>query len=188
VDQRLRTTNARVYAIGDCASGTKLGGRFTHVANHHAGLVIRNALFSLPIKVGDTPIPRVTYTDPELAAVGRTEDEARAEHKSIKILRWSFADNDRARAERTTAGHVKAIVSPHGRILGCTIVGPRAGELIMPWVLAMAQGLKVSDLAGVVYPYPSLSEVTRSTAVEFLKPSTQNPWLRRVIGLVRRLG
>jgi pyruvate/2-oxoglutarate dehydrogenase complex dihydrolipoamide dehydrogenase (E3) component len=188
VNQRLKTTNSRVYAIGDCASGPKIGGRFTHVANHHAGLVIRNALFALPVKAGDTPIPRVVYTDPELAAVGRTEDEARAEHKSIKILRWSFADNDRARAERATTGHVKAIVTPRGRILGCTIVGPRAGELIMPWVLAMTHGLKVSDLAGVVYPYPSLSEVTKSTAVEFLKPSTQNPWLRRVIGLVRRLG
>jgi pyruvate/2-oxoglutarate dehydrogenase complex dihydrolipoamide dehydrogenase (E3) component len=188
VNQRLKTTNSRVYAIGDCASGPKLGGRFTHVANHHAGLVIRNALFSLPVRAGDTPIPRVIYTDPELAAVGQTEDEARAKHKSIKILRWSFADNDRARAERTTTGHVKAIVSPRGRILGCTIVGPRAGELIMPWVLAMTHGLKVSDLAGVVYPYPSLSELTKSAAVEFLKPSTQNPWLRRVIGLVRRLG
>jgi pyruvate/2-oxoglutarate dehydrogenase complex dihydrolipoamide dehydrogenase (E3) component len=188
VNHRLKTTNSRVYAIGDCASGPKLGGRFTHVANHHAGLVIRNALFALPVKAGDTPIPHVVYTDPELAAVGRTEDEARAEHKSIKILRWSFADNDRARAERATTGHVKAIVTPRGRILGCTIVGPRAGEMILPWVLAMTHGLKVSDLAAVVYPYPSLSEVTKSTAVEFLKPSTQNPWLRRVIGLVRRLG
>jgi pyruvate/2-oxoglutarate dehydrogenase complex dihydrolipoamide dehydrogenase (E3) component len=130
----------------------------------------------------------VIYTDPELAAVGRTEAEAKSEHKSIRILRWSFADNDRARIERKTSGHVKAVVSTHGRILGCTIVGPGAGELIMPWVLAMTHGLKVSDLAGAVYPYPSLSEVTRSTAVEFLKPSTQNPWLRRVVGLVRRLG
>jgi pyruvate/2-oxoglutarate dehydrogenase complex dihydrolipoamide dehydrogenase (E3) component len=188
VDRRLKTSNSKVYAIGDCAGGAATGARFTHVANHHAGLVIRNALFGLPVRLGNTPIPRVTYTDPELAAVGLTEKDARAAHKAIRILRWSFADNDRARAEGEIEGHVKAIVTPRGRILGCTIAGARAGELIMPWVLAMTRGLKVSDLAEVVYAYPSLSEVTKSTAVEFLKPSAQNPWLRRVIGLVRHLG
>jgi pyruvate/2-oxoglutarate dehydrogenase complex dihydrolipoamide dehydrogenase (E3) component len=188
INKGLKTSNPKVYAIGDCVGGTGTGGRFTHVANHHAGLVIRNALFGLPVRLDEAPIPRVVYTDPELAAVGLTEEEARADRRSVKILRWSFADNDRARADDATKGHVKAVVSPQGRILGCAMAGPHAGELIMPWVLAMTRGLKVSDLAGLVYPYPSLSEVTKSTAVEFLKPSTQNPWLRRVIGLVRRLG
>jgi pyruvate/2-oxoglutarate dehydrogenase complex dihydrolipoamide dehydrogenase (E3) component len=187
VGRNLKTTNAKVHAIGDCVGGARSDGRFTHVANHQAGLVIRNALFGLPATL-DRAIPRVTYADPELAAVGLTEEEARAGHKSIKILRWAFADNDRARAEGTTEGHVKAVVTSRGRILGCTIAGPRAGDLIMPWVLAVSRGLKVSDLAGVVYPYPTLSEATRSAAVEFLKPSTQNPWLRRLIGLVRHLG
>lgn len=188
VNRRLQTANRRVYAIGDCAGGAAAGARFTHVANHHAGLVIRNALFRLPAKVEQAPIPRVLYTDPELAAVGLTEAEARERHGAIRILRWSFSENDRARAEGTTEGHVKAIVTPRGKILGCTIAGAHAGELIMPWVLAMTKGLKVSDLAGLVYPYPTFSEVTKSTAVEFLKPSAQNPWLRRVIGLLRRLG
>ena len=188
VDQGLKTTNRRVYAIGDCAGGAGAGARFTHAANHHAGLVIRNALFRLPARLGRAPIPRILYTDPELAMVGLDEDEARARHKAIRILRWSFADNDRARTEKATEGHVKAIVTPRGRILGCAIVGAHAGELIVPWVLAMTKGLKVSDLAGLVYPYPTFSEVTKSTAVEFLKPSAQNPWLRRLMGLVRRLG
>lgn len=188
VDRRLQTTNRRVYAIGDCAGGAGAGARFTHVANHHAGLVIRNALFRLPAKVGQAPIPRVLYTDPELAAVGLTEAEARERHGAIRILRWSFSENDRARAEGATEGHVKAIATPRGKILGCAIAGAHAGELIMPWVLAMAKGLTVSDLAGLVYPYPTFSEVTKNTAVEFLKPSAQNPWLRRVIGLLRRLG
>ncbi|MGO4573169.1 dihydrolipoyl dehydrogenase family protein [Microvirga sp. 2TAF3] len=186
VNQGLKTTNAKVYAIGDCASGA--GGRFTHVANHHAGLVIRNALFQLPARLGSTPIPRVTYSDPELAAIGLTEEEARAKHSALRILRWSFADNDRARAERSTTGHVKAIVTSHGKVLGCTIVGARAGELIMPWNLAMAKELKISDLAGLVYPYPTLSEATKSAAVEFLKPTAQNPWVRRLVGFVSRLG
>ncbi|MEE1655679.1 FAD-dependent oxidoreductase [Microvirga sp. CF3062] len=188
VDKGLRTTNPRVYAIGDCAGGAGSGARFTHVANHHAGLVIRNALFRLPIRVGQAPIPRVTYTAPELASVGLTEAQARKEHGSIRILRWAFADNDRARTERQTGGHVKAVVTPRGRILGCSIAGPHAGELIMPWVLAMSRSLKVSDLAGLIYPYPTFSEVTKSAAVEFLKPSAQNPWVRRLVSLVRRLG
>jgi pyruvate/2-oxoglutarate dehydrogenase complex dihydrolipoamide dehydrogenase (E3) component len=188
VDRGLRTSNRRVYAIGDCAGAAGAGARFTHVANHQAGLVIRNALFRLPIRVGRAPVPRVIYTAPELASVGLTEAQARDEQGAVRILRWAFADNDRARAERRTEGHVKAIVTPRGRILGCSIAGAHAGELIMPWVLAMSRGLKVSDLAGLVYPYPTFSEVTKSTAVEFLKPSAQNPWLRRLISLVRRLG
>jgi pyruvate/2-oxoglutarate dehydrogenase complex dihydrolipoamide dehydrogenase (E3) component len=189
VDQRLRTTNRRVYAVGDCAGGAAAGGgRFTHAANHQAGLVIRHALFRLPVRVDKAPIPRVLYTDPELASVGLTEAQARDRHKEIRILRWAFADNDRARAEKETRGHVKAIATPRGRILGCSIAGPHAGELILPWVLAMTKGMKVSDLAGLVYPYPTFSEVTKSTAVEFLKPSAQNPWVRRLVGLVRRLG
>jgi pyruvate/2-oxoglutarate dehydrogenase complex dihydrolipoamide dehydrogenase (E3) component len=188
VDKGLRTSNRRVYAIGDCAGGAGAGARFTHVANHHAGLVIRSALFRLPVRVGQAPIPRVTYTAPELASVGLTEAQARAEHGTIRILRWAFADNDRARTERQTEGHVKAVVTLRGRILGCSIVGAHAGELIMPWVLAMSRGLKVSHLAGLIYPYPTYSEVTKSTAVEFLKPSAQNPWVRRLVSLVRRLG
>ncbi|MCD6069621.1 MAG: dihydrolipoamide dehydrogenase [Microvirga sp.] len=188
VDKGLRTSNRRVYAIGDCAGGAGAGARFTHVANHHAGLVIRNALFRLPVRVGQAPVPRVIYTAPELASVGLTEAQARKEHGTIRILRWAFADNDRARTERGTEGHVKAVVTPRGRILGCSIVGAHAGELIMPWVLTMSRGLKVSHLAGLIYPYPTYSEVTKSAAVEFLKPSAQNPWLRRLVSLVRRLG
>jgi pyruvate/2-oxoglutarate dehydrogenase complex dihydrolipoamide dehydrogenase (E3) component len=130
----------------------------------------------------------VTYTAPELASVGLTEAQAREEHGSIRILRWAFADNDRARTERQTEGHVKAVVTPRGKILGCSIVGAHAGELIMPWVLAMSRGMKVSHLAGLIYPYPTFSEVTKSAAVEFLKPSAQNPWVRRLVSLVRRLG
>ncbi len=188
VDRRLKTTNPRVYAIGDCAGGAGAGGRFTHVANHQAGLVIRNALFRLPVRMGRAPVPRVVYAAPELASVGLTEAEAQLEYKAVRILRWAFVDNDRARTEKATEGHVKAVVTPRGRILGCSIVGGHAGELIMPWVLAMTRGLKVSDLAGLVYPYPTFSEVTKGAAVEFLKPSAQNPWIRRLIGLARRLG
>ncbi|HEU4520202.1 MAG TPA: FAD-dependent oxidoreductase [Microvirga sp.] len=188
VDQGLRTANRRVYAIGDCAGGAVAPYRFTHVSNYHAGLVVRSALFRLPVRVDTSAIPRVTFTDPELAAVGLSEEEARARHRAIRILRWPFAENDRAQAERTVAGHVKAIVTPRGRVLGCAIAGPQAGELIVPWALAVQKGLKAQDLAGLVFPYPTLSEVTKRAAVEFLRPAAQNPWLRRLIGVARRFG
>jgi pyruvate/2-oxoglutarate dehydrogenase complex dihydrolipoamide dehydrogenase (E3) component len=188
VDKGLRTTNRRVYAIGDCAGGEAGPYKFTHVSNDHAGLVIRSALFQLPVRVRPELIPRVTYTDPELAAVGLGEQEARARYRAIRILRWPVAENDRAQAERRTEGHAKAIVTARGRILGCTIAAPGAGDLIVPWVLALAKGLKAQDLAGLVFPYPTLSEVSKRAAVEFLRPSAQNPWLRRLIGVARRFG
>ena len=188
VDRGLRTANRRVYAIGDCAGGAAAGHRFTHAASHHAGLVIRSALFRLPVQIDTLPIPRVTYTDPELAAVGLSEAEARARHRALRILRVPFAENDRARTERDTAGHIKAVVTPRGRILGCAVAGPHAGELILPWVLALQTGMKVQELAGVVVPYPTYSEVTKRAAVDFLRPSAQNPWVRRLLGALRRLG
>jgi pyruvate/2-oxoglutarate dehydrogenase complex dihydrolipoamide dehydrogenase (E3) component len=188
VDRGLKTGNRRVYAIGDCAGGEGAGYRFTHVANYHAGLVVRNALFGLPVRVDAKAIPRVTYTDPELASVGLSEAEAKAKHGRIRILRWPVAENDRDQAERATRGHAKVIVTPRGRILGAAIAAPRAGDLIVPWSLSIAKGLKVQDMAGLVFPYPTYSEVSKRVAVEFLRASLGNPWLRRVMGLVRRLG
>jgi pyruvate/2-oxoglutarate dehydrogenase complex dihydrolipoamide dehydrogenase (E3) component len=188
VDKGLRTTNRRVYAIGDCAGPGGGPYKFTHVANYHAGLVIRSALFRLPAKVDAAAIPRVTYTDPEIAAVGMTEEEARESRMAFRILRWPVAENDRAQAERRTAGHVKALVTSRGKILGCAIASSQAGDLIVPWALAIQKGLKVQDLAGLIFPYPTLSEVTKRAAVEFLRPSAQNPWVRRAIGFARRFG
>ena len=188
VDKRLRTTNSRVYAIGDCAGGPAAAHRFTHAANHHAGVVIRHALFRLPVDVRAAAIPRVTYTDPELAAVGISEEEARAAGKAVRILRWPFSENDRAQAERTTEGLLKAVVTPRGRVLGCAIAGPHAGELITPWALAIAKGHKVQDLAALVFPYPTLSEVSKRAAVEFLRPSAESPWLQRLMRVARLFG
>ncbi len=188
VGRSLRTTNRRVYAVGDCAGGKAGPYKFTHAANYHAGLVIRAALFRLPVRVDPGAIPRVVFTDPELAAVGLSEEEARAKHRHIRILRWPVAENDRAQAERATDGHLKALVTSRGKILGCAIAAPHAGELIVPWSLAISKGLKVQDLAGLVFPYPTFSEVTKRAAVEFIRPGAQNPWVRRIIGAVRRLG
>ena len=133
VDERLRTSNKRIFAIGDVAGAYQ----FTHVAGYHAGIVIRNALFRLPAKVDYRAVPWVTYTEPELAQVGMTEEQAREAESEIRILRWRFEENDRAQAERETEGFIKVVTSKRGRILGATIVGSHAGDLLMPWIMAV---------------------------------------------------
>ena len=185
VNKRLKTSNRRVYAIGDCAAGQL---QFTHAANYHAGLVIRNALFRLRVKVNNDRVPWVTYTEPELAQTGLTEAQARARKVKFRILRWSYNDNDRAQAERETHGHIKLITSGKGKILGATIVGARAGELIAMWTLAIAQGLNIRAIAGIVLPYPTLSEIGKRAATDYFTPSLTNPWVRRIITWLRIFG
>jgi len=184
VDDRLRTTNKRVFAAGDVSGGPQ----FTHMAGYHAGIVIKNALFRWPAKVDIRALPWVTYTAPELAQVGMTEEAARQAHGDIRILRWPFAENDRAQTERQTGGAVKAVTAPGGKILGASIVGDHAGELIQPWILAMSQGAKVSALAGMIAPYPTLGEASKRAASSFYVPklfSARTKWLVR---LLARLG
>ncbi len=185
VDARLRSTNRRVFAIGDVAGGPQ----FTHVASHHAGIVIRNALFRLPAKVDYTALPWVTYTDPELAQVGLTEAQARAEHgDDVVVLRWPYHENDRAQTERETHGLLKAVTTRSGRILGASILGAQAGELIQVWVLAIGQGLNIKALAGMIVPYPTLGEVSKRAAGSFFTPKLFGERTRRLVRVLARLG
>jgi pyruvate/2-oxoglutarate dehydrogenase complex dihydrolipoamide dehydrogenase (E3) component len=184
VDKKLRTTNRKVCAIGDCAGPPQ----FTHRANYHAGLVIRNALFRLPVSATDALLPRVTFADPEIAAVGLAEEEALAQGKGVRILRWPFAENDRAQAERRTEGFIKVFADRKGRILGVVICGHNAGELLTPWTLAMANGLKVTAMTGITFPYPTYSEVSKRAATAFLLPKLLSPALQRVLRVIRRFG
>ena len=184
VNKRLKTTNRRVYAIGDVAGR----GQFTHLANYHAGLVIRNALFRLPVKVNADLVPRVTFTDPELAHVGLTEAQARARGLSIRLLRWPYHENDRAQTERETVGHIKVVTDGRGNIRGATIVGAGAGELITTWTLAIDRGLPIRALAGIIVPYPTLAEIGKRAAITYFTASLTNVWVRRIIALLRRFG
>jgi pyruvate/2-oxoglutarate dehydrogenase complex dihydrolipoamide dehydrogenase (E3) component len=184
VNEQLKTSNPHIYAIGDVIGGAQ----FTHLANYHAGIVIRNALFRLRPRVSAAAIPRVIYTDPELAQVGLTEAEARKKYRRIRILRWPYADNDRAQAERTTHGFIKVITRKNGEILGCTIVGAEAGELLQIWIMAIARNLRIGDLTGLVFPYPTLSELSKRVAYTFYQPSLTKRWVRRLIDLLRRFG
>jgi len=185
VDARLRTSNRHIFAIGDVAAG---GPRFTHMASHHAGIVLRNALFRWPAKAERTAVPRVTYTDPELAHVGLDEAAARAAGTRFNVLRAAFAENDRASAGRTRDGFVKVITSPRGRVLGASIVGAHAGELILPWVLAVGRGLGIGAMAGLIVPYPTLSEASKSAAGSFFVPKLFTARTRRLVRLLAKLG
>jgi pyruvate/2-oxoglutarate dehydrogenase complex dihydrolipoamide dehydrogenase (E3) component len=184
VDKGLKTSNKKVYAIGDVAGGLQ----FTHAANYHAGIVIRNALFRLPAKANDEAVPWVTFTDPELAHVGLNEVQARERHKVIRVLRWPYHENDRAQAERETHGHIKIVTAKNGRILGATIMGAHAGELITTWTLALSQGLNIRAMTGIVVPYPTLSEIGKRAAITYFSPSLNSPRVRRLIGFLRRFG
>ncbi len=181
VDRRLRTSNRRVFAVGDVAGAYQ----FTHVAGYHAGIVIRNALFKLPAKVDETAIPWVTYTDPELAHVGLGETAARAKlGDRLRVLRWSFAENDRAQAERATEGLIKAMVDKKGQIHGASIAGRHAGELILPWALAIRNRLKIADMAGVIAPYPTRSEISKRVAGSFYMRSLFSERTRKLVRLL----
>ena len=184
VDARLRSSNKKVFAIGDVAGGLQ----FTHVAGYHAGVVIKNALFRLPAKADHSAVPWVTYTAPELAQVGLTEKKARDAGIEFNVLRWPFHENDRAQAERETEGLVKAIVTPKGKILGCGIAGPHAGEHIHLWGLALSKGMKVGDLATLIAPYPTLGEVSKRAAGSFFTPKLFTDRTRAIVRFLLKLG
>ncbi len=180
----LRTSNRRIYAVGDVAGLAQL----TAAANYHAGLVLRQALFRLPARPHHEFVPRVTYTDPEIAWVGLSEEEARARHRKIRILRWNLAENDRARAEGSMDGHLKAVTARDGRVLGCGIVGRGAGDLIAPWSLALSKGLMAQDMANVIFAYPTLSEISRRASFGVYADKLDKPWVKSLLRFLRRLG
>ena len=184
VDARLRTTNKRVFAIGDVVGRLE----FTHAAGYHAGIVIRNALFRLPAKIDVKAFPWVTYTMPELAQVGLIESQAKHRPSGIRILRWPFAENDRAQTDGDRDGLIKVVTTPKGRILGAGIVGPRAGELIHTWVLAIGRKMKIGAIANMIAPYPTLGEVGKRAAGSFYTPSLFSEGTKKIVRLLVRLG
>lgn len=183
VDAGMRTSNRKVYAVGDVAGGLQ----FTHVAGYQGALITRNILFRLPIRQNTAILPRTTYTDPEVASIGATQDELEGQ-SNLRVLRWSFDDNDRAIAERTTEGFIKVFAGKRGKILGAVVVGPKAGEIIALWGLALAKGMKVSDITDWVAAYPTLSEVGRRAAVEYYRGATDHPLVRKAVAFLQRFG
>ena len=183
VDRRLRTSNRRIFAMGDVIGGYQ----FTHVAGYHASIVIKNLLFRIPSKVDYRALPWVTYTAPELAQVGMTEALARERHGTIRVLRWSMHENDRAQTEGDAEGGVKVITDRKGRILGAGIVGPHAGELIHLWALAIAQRMKIGAIANMIAPYPTLGEAGKRAAGSYYVPTLFSDRTKRVVRFLLRL-
>lgn len=184
VDDRLRTTNAKVFAIGDVAGGLQ----FTHVAGYHAGLIIKQVLFGLPAKVSTAHIPWATYTDPEIAQVGLSEAQAQQQFgNKLEVVRFDFAHNDRAIATRQNKGLIKVMVVK-GRAVGASIVGPQAGELIATWSLVIANRIKMSGVSAMIAPYPTLAEVNKRAAGAYFTPRLfDNKRVKQVVRLVQKL-
>ena len=183
VDASLRTRNRKVYAIGDVAGGLQ----FTHVAGYHAGVVIRALMFAIPSKAKTSHIPWATYTDPELSQVGLTEAQARKTHgDKVEVVRFQYNHNDRAIAERKTKGLIKVMVV-NGRPVGAGIVGYQAGELINLWALALANNMKMSQIAGMVAPYPTIGEINKRAAGAYFSPRLfESDLVKSVVRAVQR--
>ncbi len=181
-DARLRTSTKHIYACGD-VTGPYL---FTHMAEHHAGVILRNTLFRLPAKVERRVIPWCTYSDPEVARVGLSENEARQQGIEHQTFTFPFHELDRAQADGNTEGFAKILTGPKGKLLGAALVGPHAGELIHEYVLALAKGMKAKDLSGVIHIYPTLAQINRRVADQRLKAGLTpgaKQWIKRIFRL-----
>ena len=164
-DRAAHDQSAASTSIGDAAGGYQ----FTHLAEHHAGIVLRHAIFRMRWAKPSPVVPWCTFTDPELARVGLSETEAKQRGVAHRVYRFAFDEIDRARAEGETEGFAKIVTDPKGKLLGAAIVGPHAGELIAEYVLAIAQGMSAKELTGVIHAYPTLAQINRRVADQRLK-------------------
>ena len=164
------------------------GYQFTHIANYHAGIVIQNIIFKVPSKVDYRSIPWVTYTTPELAHTGLTASESLKKYKDARVISLPFGDNDRAQTEYKTMGKITVIVTKKGKILGCSILGEQAGELIVPWIMLIKEGKYLRNLTDLIIPYPTLSEVSKRIASQFYAPTLFSDTVRRVVRFLKYLG
>ncbi|ANB01790.1 NAD(P)/FAD-dependent oxidoreductase [Ectothiorhodospira sp. BSL-9] len=182
VDRRMRTSQRHIYACGDCCGPYP----FTHVAEYQAGIIIANAVFRLPKRADYRVVPRVTYTAPELAHVGLTETQAQALGMAIEVARFPFRDVDRAVCDGDTAGSAKLVIHK-GRLVGATLLGSQAGELIHELVLAMQARLKISQISAAIHAYPTRAQVHRRAVNTLYAPRLFSPRTRRLAGWIQRI-
>ncbi len=182
VDARMRTSNKHIFACGDVCGPYP----FTHMAEYQAGIVISNAVFRLPKKADYSVVPWVTYTDPELARVGFTAKQAADKGMEPMVLRFPFQDIDRALAEVEPHGFVK-LVTHKKKILGASILGARAGELLHELVLAMKTGATIGAISATIHAYPTLAQIHRRTVNSFYGTKLFSPATRRLVRWINRL-
>jgi pyruvate/2-oxoglutarate dehydrogenase complex dihydrolipoamide dehydrogenase (E3) component len=183
VDKRLRSSNKKIYGLGDVVGSFQ----FTHVASYHAGIVLKNILFRLPAQVDYRAVPWVTYTNPAIAHVGMLCEEAKS-LPHTRVTQAFFSGNDRAVARGNTLGQITAITDKKGRILGVTIVGLGADELILPWVIAIREKKSLRAFTDTIVPYPTLSEISKRVAGEFYKPTLFSSNIRRLVRILLSFG
>lgn len=183
-DRSLRSSNRRVHAVGDVAGR----GQFTHLAGAHASLFVRRGIFALPVDADALAVPRVTYCDPELAAIGLSEVEARKAHgDDVRVETFPFHENDRAVAEGDVRGFGKLITTGKGKVLGVVLVGRHAGDHIHIWALTLSAGLKLSALTGMIAPYPTRGEIGKRLAGKWYTPALFSDRTRLLVSLLKRL-
>lgn len=185
VSRQLRTSNRQVYAIGDVTGGPP----YATLARHHADVLVRRLVLGGSDVTRPEALPLVVVTDPELAHVGLIEREARKRHgNAIRVLRWPFSQNDRAVAERRTEGFVKIVASRAGTVLGATIIGVNAGELIQTWALAVSAGLNVQEVARSVAPYPSFAETSLKAAQGYTMDRRRTSRVGKALRMLPKMG
>ncbi|MCG5498926.1 dihydrolipoyl dehydrogenase family protein [Ectothiorhodospira variabilis] len=182
VDRRMRTSQRHIFACGDCCGPYP----FTHVAEYQAGIIIANAVFRLPKRADYRVVPWVTYTAPELARVGLTEAEARSRGMGVQVARFSFRDVDRAVCDGETAGSAKLVIHKE-RLVGATLLGAQAGELIHELVLAMQTRLKVGQISATIHAYPTRAQVHRRAVNTLYAPKLFSPRTRSLVRWIQRI-
>lgn len=183
VDPRMRTSHSHIYAPGDINGAFQ----FTHAAGYEGGIVVSNAIFHLPRKVNTQWMPWCTYTEPELASIGMNEKQA--QKAGIRYTVWTehFRENDRALAEGTGRGKLKMILNEKEHPIGVQILGPRAGDLLGEWAAVLGGGIKLSSLAGIIHPYPSLVEINKRVAGSYISPKIFSPTVKKGLKLFFQL-
>ena len=173
----LQTSNKNIFAAGDVTAHFQ----FTHMADYEAQIVIQNAFVPFPFKkkTDFRVVPWATFTEPEIGRVGMTETEAREKFgEAVKIYKVDFTENDRAQAEGATDGFAK-IVTHKNRIIGASLVGEHAGELIHEFVWAMKENLKISQLNNIIRVYPTLAKITQAVGTEATLESLKSPFVQK---------
>ena len=177
-------TNPKVWVVGDAAGR----GQFTHLAGWHASVFVRNALFKSSTRADSLPLPAVTYIEPELAQVGMTESEAREAYGvDVKVAEFHFEENDRAIAERSHEGGAKIVTRKNGEILGASVVGDGAGDIIQIVGFAMSNKQKIKSLTNFISPYPTRAEVVKRAASKWYEPLVFGSGAKRLVNLLQRI-
>jgi pyruvate/2-oxoglutarate dehydrogenase complex dihydrolipoamide dehydrogenase (E3) component len=182
VNNRLQTSNKNIFALGDVIGGYE----FTHIAGYHAGIIIRNILFRQRSKVDYKAVPWVTYTYPELAQVGLNADAALSQFgNKIKVTEFEYKENDRARTEREAVGKIKLVTNLRGKILGVSILGAHAGELLFPWIDLINRGESVKAITKNIIPYPTFNEINKQVVSKYYTPILFSDKVRRIVKLLK---